>query len=249
MNLRDKYIQTKSEYIFESYFNKKYLTARYNQVFGKYHLQKMKAAYSIFNIDKKIENRFALSYLLNVSKDLDSISADVYADAIFKQEYMELENRIKTLKFKMDNSKDELKKFDQIFKENPIQKISQILSKIDPIINSAEAGKEVYEAFKKDLDRGYIDILDRYLAKSEEIGYKSKRNSQETYKGEIEAYKKSLEELKSKFPFNQEKNLADDKLKSETIKDLEEDIKKSEDALKKLTRMYLLTGENGGLLN
>lgn len=149
MNLRDKYIQTKSEYIFESYFNKKYLTARYNQVFGKYHLQKMKAAYSIFNIDKKIENRFALSYLLNVSKDLDSISADVYDDAIFKQEYMELENRIKTLKFKMDNSKDELKKFDQIFKENPIQKISQILSKIDPIINSAEAGKEVYEAFKK----------------------------------------------------------------------------------------------------
>ena len=99
----EEYIQEKSEYIFNKYIYSKFLMTKYYKNFGTLEVEKIKKAYDLFTLDKKIEYKFiseAMGERLNESF-AQAEAAYEYKDAMRQIKRLNIRNRFSEKNFEL----------------------------------------------------------------------------------------------------------------------------------------------------
>lgn len=247
--LREKYINKKSEYIYNSYFRKSLLTAKYFNLFGKYEIEKMSKIYDVFRIDQKFEQRFNHKFFMALQDKPMDYNSEIYSEAIFKSEYKDLENQILTTKNSISSSRIKIDRIQSLIDNGAYDKIKAIVKKIDTFLNKDEQAITIYKAFHRDMKQGKLNLLDKYYQALPSVDTKAKRPRKETIEMEISSIEADQEKLLSAFPFTEEEAMDSEKSIANKIHDFEEEITKSEESLRRITNLYLFTGDFDGLVN
>lgn len=252
MSYRQEYIRIKSYYLDLIYLQKKIFDNAYTLRFGELELKNMKLIYEIQKIDARIQAAYMNRISSNSKKHnffTDGINNfDIYSDAIQRKELRNLELKIKNFEDKINNLDKSIEYYDNV--ENEISnKIRYYVEKLDPNINKIEDNEYIYEEFISILEDGNFDRFKDFDLKYKDIKNKIKHNSSKFYQDKINELLDKIKDNKLNYPLNQIDILMNDEMTENKSNQLLDDIKNSERTLKKLSKMYLLTSINNGLIN
>lgn len=252
MSYRQEYIRIKSYYLDLIYLQKKIFDNAYTLRFGELELKNMKLIYEIQKIDARIQAAYMNRISSNSKKHNffhDGINNfDIYSDATQRKELRNFELNIKNLEDKINNLDKSIEYYDNV--ENEISnKIRYYVEKLDPNINKVEDNEYIYEEFISILEDGNFDRFKDFDLKYKDIKNKIKHNSSKFYQDKINELLDKIKDNKLNYPLNQIDMLMNAEMTENKSNQLLDDIKNSERTLKKLSKMYLLTSINNGLIN
>ena len=239
----EKYIQEQSEYIFNKYIYSKFLMTKYYKNFGKLEVEKIKKAYDLFILDKKMEYRF-------VSEAIGERLNEFFADAEAAYEYKDAIKQIRRLNLRNKFSEKNFDILSDAINHDVKNKIKKIVRNMDPIVNTYMDTNCEYNKFIQDMKDAKFDNLDSFIKKAEIYGKLQSNNSTEkVYHEELEKIIKKIisknKKIKSEFPFTFEEVL----MSQEKIEFKKEELKKQIDitnkAFDRLNYYYIMTKDEG----
>lgn len=243
----EEYIQEKSEYIFNKYIYSKFLMTKYYKNFGTLEVEKIKKAYDLFTLDKKIEYKF-------ISEAMGERLNESFAQAEAAYEYKDAMRQIKRLNIRNRFSEKNFEILNHIIDQDIRDKIKKIIRNIDPILNLNTDTSSEYNNFIADMKDSKFDNIEEYIKTSELYEEENSKDIAENidYK-ELEKHIKKLSlknsKMKSKFPFTFEEVL----MSQEKIDFKKEELKKQIDvtnkAFDRLNQYYIMTKDEGNWIS
>ncbi len=243
----EEYIQEKSEYIFNKYIYSKFLMTKYYKNFGTLEVEKIKKAYDLFTLDKKIEYKF-------ISEAMGERLNESFAQAEAAYEYKDAMRQIKRLNIRNRFSEKNFELLEHIIDQDIKDKIKKIIRNIDPVLNPNSDTSSEYNNFISDMKDSKFDNIEEYIKTSElyeEV--KSKDTLENIDYKEVEKHMKKLSsknsKMKSEFPFTFEEVL----MSQEKIDFKKEELKKQIDvtnkAFDRLNQYYIMTKDEGNWIS
>lgn len=239
----EKYIEEQSEYIFNKYIYSKFLMTKYYKNFGKLEVEKIKKAYDLFTLDKKMEYRF-------VSEAIGERLNESFAQAEAAYEYKDAMKQIRRLNVRNKFSEKNFDILSDAINNDIKSKIKEIIKNMDPILNAHMDTSYEYNKFIEDMKSTKFDNIEHYLNRADFYG----RNNIINFVARVED--KELEKLikriasknkkmRSDFPFTFEEVL----MSQEKIDFKKEELKKQIDttnkAFDRLNHYYIMTKDEG----
>ena len=243
----EEYIQEKSEYIFNKYIYSKFLMTKYYKNFGTLEVEKIKKAYDLFTLDKKIEYKF-------ISEAMGERLNESFAQAEAAYEYKDAMRQIKRLNIRNRFSEKNFEILNHIIDQDIRDKIKKLIRYIDPILNLNTDTSSEYNNFIADMKDSKFDNIEEYIKTSELYEEENSKDIAENidYK-ELEKHIKKLSlknsKMKSEFPFTFEEVL----MSQEKIDFKKEELKKQIDvtnkAFDRLNQYYIMTKDEGNWIS
>lgn len=238
----DKYIEEQSEYIFNKYIYSKFLMTKYYKNFGKLEVEKIKKAYDLFILDKKMEYRF-------VSEAIGEKLNEIFAQAVAAYEFKDAMKQIRRLNIRNKFSE---KNFDILSNaiNNDIKcKIKEIIKNMDPILNADMDTTYEYNKFIEDMKATKFDNMEHYLYKSDFFGRNNINFAAKVDEKELEKIIKKIasknKKMKSEFPFTFEEVLMSQEKIDLKKNELKKQIDTTNKAFDRLNQYYIMTKDEG----
>lgn len=243
----EEYIQEKSEYIFNKYIYSKFLMTKYYKNFGTLEVEKIKKAYDLFTLDKKIEYKF-------ISEAMGERLNESFAQAEAAYEYKDAMRQIKRLNIRNRFSEKNFELLKHIIDQDIKDKIKKIIRNIDSVLNLNSDTSSEYNDFIAAMKDSKFESIEEYINKSEIYEEEKNQDTLENidYK-KLEKHLKKLSsknnKMKSEFPFIFEEVL----MSQEKIDFKKEELKKQIDvtnkAFDRLNQYYIMTKDEGNWIS
>lgn len=238
-----KYIQEKSEYIFNKYIYSKFLMTKYYRNFGKLEVEKLTKVYDLFTLDRKIQYRF-------LSQAIGERTNENFAQAEAQYEFKDAIKQIRRLNIRNKFSEKNFDILSEAINQDIKNKIKKIVRNIDPVINPNLKDHNIYQNFIKDMKAMEFNSLD-YLISIPEKYEKSKSLNSEK-KIDFDLLEKIIiniasknSKMKSEFPFILEEVLMSQEKIDSRKKELEKQIDTTTKSIDRLSYYYIMSKEEG----
>lgn len=233
-NLVEKYIDEKSQYLFNKHFYKLILEKKYIENFGEIEIARMKNIYDAMVINKKLEEIF-------FTGGSDSIQEDILADYKARKEFFDLERQIQELEENVKTNSKKLKNLELYYNKDIKSKFELIVKKASPYVNSSKKAKAIWEKFTEAIATQNWKRIFRLALDANELRIYKAKFTEEELQETIKEIQDARTTVRHRHPFNIEETLIDEETLKIRKDEEKNNLKTMKESYSKIADIYLST--------
>lgn len=238
MTYMKEFVDIYSLYLYKKYYVSRFYEEEYIEKFADFEIQSKKNFYEYYVLDLKLEKMF----IKNRFSGYEGLELDV-KNVIFDGDMQDLTIQINNLVRRKKVSAKNSKKYSKMLGEKTLETIKMFVRKCHPDITEDSHSNEIWIEFIDRLESGKITFPKTFIAKVEDL---TDAFEDKDFEYLLEDAKLRLKILENSYPYNLEKVLSSPGLENK-LRELNMDVKKSKEALKKVSSAFLQISESTGL--